>query len=159
EFVSGNYFDLLGVRPSVGRLFASSDDEIPGRHPVAVLSYTFWRRRFASDQSVLNRTIHLNNYPFTVFGVSARGFDGLDPGSSPDVRVTISMATELVQFPGPPALSNRGSRWIEIFGRLKPSVAYHRATEALMPILLRDQDMDPGRSRWTEDWKAVLASE
>ncbi len=94
-----------------------------------------------------------------MIGVSARRFDGLEPGNSPDVRVTISMAAELVQFPGPAALSNRGSRWIEIFGRLKPGIVHHRAAEALMPILLRDHDMDPGRSRWTEEWKGVLASE
>lgn len=159
EFVSGNFFDLLGIRPAVGRLLTSSDDETPAGHPVAVLSHNFWRRRFASDESVLNTTIRLNNHSFTVIGVSARGFDGLEPGSSPDVRVPINMATELVQFPGPSALSNRGSRWIRIFGRLKPGIVHRRAAEALMPILLRDHDSDPGRSRWTEEWKGVLASE
>jgi predicted permease len=159
ECVTGNYFDLLGVRPALGRLFTSPDDETPGGHPVVVLSHNFWRRRFASGQSVLNRKIYLNNYPFTVIGVSGQGFDGLEPGSSPDVRVTISMATQLVQFHGPPTLSNRGSRWIEVFGRVKPGVVPHHSAEALMPLLLRDHDLDPGRSRWTEEWKAVLASE
>ena len=159
EFVTGNYFDLLGVRPALGRLFTSADDTTPGSHPVVVLSHNFWRRRFASDPSVLNRTIRLNAYPFTVIGVSARGFDGLEPGSSPDVRVTISMATALVQFPGPPPLTNRGSHWIQIFGRLKPGISHNRAAEALMPVLFRDHDLDPRRAQGTEYWKKVLASE
>lgn len=159
EFVTGNYFHLLGVRPALGRLFTSADDETPGAHPVVVLSHNFWRRRFASAESVLNGKIRLNNYPFTVVGVSAGGFDGLEPGSSPDVRVPINMVTQLVQFPGPPTLSNRGSRWIEVFGRIKPGIPYQRATEALMPLLVREHDLDPGRARWTEDWKAVIASE
>lgn len=159
EFVSGNYFDLLGVPPAVGRLFTSADDETPGGHPVVILSHNFWQRRFASDESVLNRSIHLNNHSFTLIGVSAPGFDGLDPGNSPDIWVTIGMAPELVQFPGPPPLRNRGSQWIEVFGRLNPDIGRDRAAETLMPILLRDHEIDPGRSRWTDDWKAVLASE
>src|SRR5207249_9662817 len=63
EFVTGNYFDLLGVRPALGRLFTSADDETPGLHPVAVLSHNFWQRRFAAEPSVLNREIYLNNHP------------------------------------------------------------------------------------------------
>ena len=159
EFVTGNYFDLLGVHPALGRLFTSADDETPGSHAVVVLSHNFWRRRFASDASVLNRTIRLNNYPFTVIGVSARGFDGLDPGKSPDVRVAISMAPELVQFHGPPTLTNRGSRWIRVFGRLKSGISHNRAVEALMPVLFSDHNLDPGRAQWTDYWKKVVASE
>src|SRR5207237_3637400 len=113
-----------------------SDDETPGLHPVAVLSHNFWKRRFAAEPSVLNRKIYLNNHSFSVIGVSARGFDGLDPGRSPDVRVTISMATTLIQFPGPATLSNRGSRWIQVFGRLKPGVSGNLAAEALITVLL-----------------------
>jgi predicted permease len=159
EFVTGNYFDLLGVSPAMGRLFSAADDETAGAHPVAVLSHQFWKRRFGADPSVLNRTIRLNNFPFTIIGVSARGFDGLNPGRSPDVRVTISMATALVQFPGPSTLTNRGSRWLRIFGRLKPGMSLERAAESLTPVLLQDHDQDAGRSKQTEYWKKVVASE
>jgi predicted permease len=159
EFVTGNYFDLLGVHPALGRQFTSADDQTPGAHPVAVLSHSFWQRRFAAASSVLNRTIHLNNHPFTIIGVSARGFEGLDPGHSPDVRVTISMGPTLVKFPGPPTLSSRGSRWIQVFGRLKPGTSYNLAAESLMPVLLRDHDLDPGRARRSEYRMKVLASE
>ena len=159
EFVTGNYFNLLGVRPALGRLFASEDDQTPDSHPVLVLSHNFWKRRFASDPAVLNRTIRLNNYPLTVIGVSAPGFDGLNPGISPDVRVTLNMADSLGQFLGRSPLTNRGSRWIQIFGRLKPEVSHDRAAEALVPVLFRDHDLDPGRAVRTEYWKKVLASE
>ena len=159
EFVSGNYFDLLGVQAALGRPFTTADDQTPGAHAVVVLSHHFWQRRFGASPSVLNRTIHLNNHPFTVVGVSARGFDGLDPGRSPDLRVTISMAPTLVQFPGPPVLSNRGSRWIQVFGRLRTGASYHAAAESLMPVLLQDHDLDPGRTRRSEYRAKVLASE
>jgi len=159
EFVTGNYFELLGVHATLGRQFTTTDEQTAGAQPVVVLSHNFWQRRFGADPSVLNRTIHLNNHPFTVIGVSARGFDGLDPGHSPDLRVTISMAPTLVQFPGPAALSNRGSRWIRIFGRLKPGVSANQAAQSLMPLLLQDHDLDPGRARRTEYRAKVLASE
>lgn len=159
ELVSGNYFDLLGVRPALGRLLTSNEDGTAAAHAVAVLSHPFWRRRFGSDPSVLNRTIRLNNHPFTVVGVSAAGFDGLDPGRSPDIRVPIAMVSELVQFPGPPPLSNRGSRWIQIFGRLKPGVALSTAAQSLTPLLRRDHDEDPGRAKRTAQWSKVLGSE
>jgi predicted permease len=159
EFVTGNYFELLGVHAALGREFTSADDQTSGADPVVVLSHSFWQRRFAADPSVLNRTIRLNNHPFTVIGVSARGFDGLDPGHSPDLRVTISMAPTLVQFPGPSVLSNRGSRWIQVFGRLKAGASNNMAAESLMSVLSRDHDLDPGRARRSEYRKKVLASE
>jgi predicted permease len=158
EFVTGNYFELLGVHATLGRQFTTTD-ETADAQPVVVLSHNFWQRRFGADPSVLNRTIHLNNQPFTVIGVSARGFDGLDPGHSPDLRVTIGMAPTLVQFPGPATLSNRGSRWIRIFGRLKPGVSANQAAQSLMPLLLQDHDLDPGRARRSEYRAKVLASE
>src|SRR4051812_24819695 len=81
DLVSGNYFDVLGVSAAIGRVFTASDDRVPGAHPIAVLSYGFWQRRFASDPSVLNQTINVNGHPLTIVGVSAAGFSGLDVGS------------------------------------------------------------------------------
>src|SRR3954454_8318264 len=74
ELVTGNYFDVLGVRAHIGRTFTPDDDKVPGGHPVAVLSYNFWMRRFAGDPDVLNRAISLNGLPMTVVGVAPRGF-------------------------------------------------------------------------------------
>lgn len=74
ELVSGNYFNVLGVRAVVGRTFTRDDNRIPGAHPVAVLSYGFWQRRFAADPAILNRTIDINAHPMTIVGVAQPGF-------------------------------------------------------------------------------------
>ena len=81
--VSGNYFDVLGVRAHIGRTFTPDDDRVPGGHPVAVLSHNYWMRRFAGDRSVLNRTITLNGLPMTIVGVTPPGFFGIVVGATP----------------------------------------------------------------------------
>ena len=68
--VSGNYFDVLGVRPYAGRLLTQDDDRNPGAHPVAVISYAFWERRFGKDQSIIGKTILANEHAVTVLGVT-----------------------------------------------------------------------------------------
>src|SRR3954470_17482506 len=85
ELVSGNYFDVLGVRAHIGRTFTPDDDRNPGGHPVAVLSHAYWMRRFAGDRSIVNRTIALNGLPMTIVGVTPPGFAGIVIGESPDV--------------------------------------------------------------------------
>src|SRR5262249_32783172 len=74
--VTGNYFELLGVKPAVGRLLTPDDDGPADGSPVVVLTHGFWQRQFGSDPSILNRTIHLNKLPMTVVGVAAQGFTG-----------------------------------------------------------------------------------
>src|SRR5215510_2153255 len=88
EIVSGNYFTMLGVKPAIGRVFNSKeDDQVYRGHPVVVLSHDYWQRRFAGDASIVGRKIRVNDYPMTVVGVSAAGFSGLDPAESPQIRV------------------------------------------------------------------------
>src|SRR5262245_11553864 len=92
EMVSGNYFSMLGVKPAVGRVFNSQeDDQVYQGHPVAVLSYDYWMSRFAGDSGVIGKKILVNNYPMTIVGVSAAGFIGLDPVQAPQIRVPILM--------------------------------------------------------------------
>src|SRR5207249_4567505 len=92
EMVSGNYFSMLGVKPAIGRVFNSrEDDQVFRGHPVVVLSYDYWATRFARDPAVVGRKILVNDYPMTIVGVSARGFAGLDPTQSPQIRVPILM--------------------------------------------------------------------
>ena len=87
EMVSGNYFTMLGVKPAVGRVFNSQeDDQVYQGHPVVVLSYDYWASRFARDPDVVGRKILVNNYPMTIVGVSAAGFAGIDPARSPQIR-------------------------------------------------------------------------
>ncbi|HEX4541867.1 MAG TPA: ABC transporter permease, partial [Candidatus Acidoferrum sp.] len=93
EMVSGNYFDVLGVRPWRGRLFTQEDDRLPGAHPVAVLSYGYWQTRFGSDLSIVGREIWLDAKPITVIGVTPPGFYGTELAHEPQIRVPMMMAT------------------------------------------------------------------
>src|SRR4030095_3617957 len=70
DMVSGNFFEVLGVKPALGRVFTASDDTTPGAHTVAVISYGYWHRRFGADPAVLNQPISVNGHPFTIVGVS-----------------------------------------------------------------------------------------
>ena len=97
EMVSGNFFSMLGVKPAVGRVFNSQeDDQVYQGHPVVVLSYGYWVSRFARDPAVVGKKILVNNYPMTIVGVSAAGFAGIDPAQSPQIRVPILMKPVMV---------------------------------------------------------------
>ena len=131
ELVSGNYFPVLGVGAALGRVFNAQDDLIQGGHPLAVLSYGYWKTRFAADPAVIGRKIVLNGYPLTIVGVSRAGFDGVEPGSSPQIRVPMMMKHELTQFY---SLNDRRGRFAQVFGRLKPGVTLERAKAGLQPL-------------------------
>ena len=132
ELVSGNYFDVLGVKPALGRLLVQSDDEAQERNPVIVLSYGYWQRRFGSDPRVVNDSILVNSHPFTVVGVASPGFKSFVLGAAPDVFAPMMMKPQIT--PGWNDLDNRRSRWLNIVGAkmsgaapstklLKPGVA------------------------------------
>src|SRR5437868_1493649 len=95
ELVSGNYFPVLGVGAAVGRVFNASDDLLQGAHPVAVLSYGYWKARFAGDRGVVGKKIVVNGSSVTIVGVSQQGFDGVEPGNSPQIRIPITMQDSL----------------------------------------------------------------
>src|SRR3954469_3462248 len=127
ELVSGNYFECLQTKPFLGRLLSPEDDRRPGAHPVAVLTYGYWRDRFGGDAHILGHTIRLNGYPFTVIGVAEPGFRGLRAAFRPAVIVPMMMQGQLE--PAWPALERRGTSWLNIIGRLK-SRAARQAVEA-----------------------------
>jgi putative ABC transport system permease protein len=129
ELVSGSYFEVLGVRPHVGRLLTRNDDVTQGAHPVVVLSYRFWQRRFGGDPSVVGTTLLLSGYPMTVIGVSPAGFDGLDPGQATDLRVPMAMQAELRRAQS--TLNQRGARELNIVGRLKRGQSVEQAEQAV----------------------------
>ncbi|MDE3165013.1 MAG: ABC transporter permease, partial [Acidobacteriota bacterium] len=141
ELVSGNYFQALGVKPALGRLFTPEEDDRAYKgHPVAVLSYQYWVARFGGDPSVIGQKIIVNDYPLTVVGVSAPGFTGLDPVLSPQIRIPIQMKP--LMTPGWDAIGDRRSQWIQIFARMKPGYTAESATASLQPLLtqiLRDE--------------------
>ena len=150
ELVSGNYFPVLGVGAALGRVFTAQDDLIQGGHPIAVLSYGYWKTRFAADPNVIGRKIVMNGYPFTIVGVSRQGFDGVEPGSSPQVRVPMMMKHQLTDFY---TLNNRRGRFAQAFGRLKPGVTLEQAKAGLQPLfhqILQMEVQDKEFARATE---------
>ena len=129
DLVSGNYFEVLGVHAAIGRTFMPEDDRIPGAHPVVVLSYGYWKRRFGADPGVLNQTIMLNAHPMTIVGIAQASFKGVGVGEAPDVFVPMMMRNQM--SPDMNDLENRRSMWLNIFGRLKPGVSIEQAEVAM----------------------------
>ncbi len=135
ELVTGNYFETLGVQPWRGRLFSQADDRIPGAHPVAVLSYEYWQRRFGGDPGIVGGKLILNNRPMTVVGITPPGFYGTDLSEVTDIRVPMMMVTVFRPFPAN-RLQNSGHRWMEALARRKPNVSVAQA-EAGLDVLYR----------------------
>jgi putative ABC transport system permease protein len=127
---SGNYFDVLGVRAFKGRLFTQEDDRIPGAHPVAVVSYGCWQRRFGGDPNMVGRSVKLNGHDFTIIGVAPEEFRGTMLIFEPDFYTPIMMAKQIA--PGESSwFESRGNGGILAFGRLKPGVSAAQARESL----------------------------
>jgi predicted permease len=119
-FASGDYFSTLGVRPAAGRLIAAVDDKrgCPG---VAVVSYGFWQDHFGGAESAVGSTLSLDNHSFSVIGVSAPGFSGLEVGNKFDVAIPICSAAI---FDGPISRIDRRSWWwLNVAGRSRPGVS------------------------------------
>ena len=135
ELVSGNFFDVLGVRPWVGRLFNQEDDRVPSAHPVAVISYGFWERRFGKDPGIVGKTILVNEHPLTVLGVTPPNFYGISLSNSPDVRVPMMMTPVFNPLP-PTRLQSRRHQWLNVMARRKPDVSTEQA-QASLDVLYR----------------------
>jgi predicted permease len=135
EMVSGNYFDVLGVRPWAGRLLNQEDDRTPGAHPVAVLSYGFWERRFGKDQNIVGKTILVNEHPLTVIGISPPGFYGIELAGNADVRVPLMMTTVYNPLPKT-RLTSRRHQWLTVMARRKDGVSLPQA-QASMEVLFQ----------------------
>jgi putative ABC transport system permease protein len=132
ELVSGTYFPVLGVMAAAGRLITSEDDRERGGAPVAVLSYDYWRNRYGGDPTLIGKTITVSNNAVTVIGVSQAGFTGLDIGSASNVFVPVTLKAQMT--PNWDDMDNRRSRWVNVFGRLKPGVTQDQALAILQPF-------------------------
>jgi len=129
ELVTGNYFEALEVPAEIGRILTSQDEGAPGNHPVAVLSYAYWQRRFGGSPAVLNKVITVNATNLTIVGVAARWFTGVQVGSTNDLFVPMSMKPMITKnWDGLPRWNDY---WMALLGRLKPGVARERAEAAL----------------------------
>jgi predicted permease len=153
EMVSGNFFSMLGVKPAIGRVFSSEeDDQVYQGHPNVVLSYDYWTRRFAGDPAVVGKKILVNNYPMTIVGVSARGFAGLDPTRTPQIRVPIQMKPVLVPEWTWVRMDDERTRWVQLFARLKPGYTLESAAGPMQGLFLqiRQHEMTlPGAKNWS----------
>jgi predicted permease len=129
RLVSGNYFDVLGVSPVIGRTFAPEEDRTPGASPVIVISDGFWETRFARNPGILGSTVRLNGSPFEVIGVGPRLFTGEVVGSPTDIWIPLSMQAQV--NPGRARLERRDSNWLLGLGRLTPGVSVERARAEL----------------------------
>jgi predicted permease len=153
EMVSGNYFSMLGVKPAIGRVFSSQeDDRVYQGHPVAVLSYDYWVRRFNADPKVIGKKILINNYPMTIVGVSAAGFTGLDPTVSTQVRVPVLMLPVIMPEWKWLKMEERRSRWVQVFARLKPGYTAESAQAPLQVLFRQVREYEatlPAAAKWT----------
>jgi len=152
EMVSGNYFDVLGVRPAIGRLLTPADDTTPGTSSVVVLSHDFWRNKLGGRTDVLNQQIFVNGRSMTVVGVTPRGFFGVQLGLNPDVFVSITLKAAMT--PNWDGLNSRKDYWLTMFGRLKPGVTMAQAQAQLQAIylpLLQAEAEEQFRSQASKD--------
>lgn len=132
ELVSGNYFDVLGVQPALGRLLVASDDVAQEANPVVVLSFAYWQSRFSSDPKIVNQNISINGHPFAVVGVAQPGFHSVIPGDNPAIFVPMMMKAEIT--PGWNDLEERHSTWLNIVGRLKVELSREQAQAGIDPL-------------------------
>ena len=135
EIVTGNYFQLLGLKPALGRLLTSQDDTAKNANPVVVLSYDYWKTRFGASPDVVGQSVLLNGHSFTVLGVAPRNFDSAIGGYRPGIFVPISMVEIVMPWTAPrDDLNSHQSVWLTLIARLKPGVSVRQAEASLAPL-------------------------
>jgi putative ABC transport system permease protein len=130
QWVSGDAFGILGVKPALGRMLGPDDDLQPGQHPVAVLSHDFWTRRFGGRPDVLGRWVTIRNKQLQVVGVAERGFTGVEPGIMTDLWTPTMMWDAS-------AISDPDTRWFRIWGRMGRGIDAEQAVPVLQTVLTR----------------------
>src|SRR5204862_4357190 len=144
--VSGNYFDVLGVKPMLGRAFLPVEDQTPDSHPVAVISYNCWQHRFGGDLGIVGKTVEFDSRPFTIIGVAPKGFIGTEVAYDPEMFIPVMMAKAIE--PGSTWIDKRDSNNLFTVGRLKPGVSFAQAKaelETLTAQLAKDYPQNVGR--------------
>jgi len=159
ELVSGNFFEVLGVAPTLGRMFSLEDDQVQGAHPVVVLSYAYWQRRFGGDPTLLNQAVLVNAQPMTVVGVARRGFTGAQAGQTPDVFLPLMIKPVIT--PGWNGLDDWNDYWLPVLGRLKPGMTIPSAEAGLQGLyhgLLEQQALARSSPHWTASERAQFVN-
>jgi predicted permease len=125
ELVTGNYFEVLGVRPALGRVLSPADDDVQGAHPILVLSHAYWTRHFGGDSGVLNQTILVNNTAMTIVGVAQAGFTGIQVGQTPDVFVPMTMKGRMTPIRN--GLDDWNDSFLAVLARRRSGVSLENA--------------------------------
>jgi predicted permease len=133
---SANYFEVLGVRPILGRGFLPVEDEKPGGAPVAMISYRLWQTHFGANPDIVGQAIEINQHPYTIVGVTPAVFQGSQTGVRTEIWVPIMMEEQLV--PQGDLLHDHHYFWLLAFGRLKSGVAPEQAQEEMTLRLKRE---------------------
>lgn len=144
EIVSGNYFNVLGLRPTVGRFFSDADDVAKSASPVVVLGYDYWRTRMNASPNVVGQALLINGHPFTILGVAPEGFQSAVDRYKPAVFLPVHMGEVAMPWTASrDDLNNRQSLWLTVVARLKPGMTAERAQASLAPIwhALREEEM------------------
>jgi len=135
EVVSGNYFQVLGLKPAIGRLFSAQDETGKNANSVAVLSYDYWRTRFDGSPTIVGQSILVNGHPFTVVGVAPAHFDSAIGAFRPSMFVPVTMVEQAIPWRTPiDDLKNHRSVWLTVVARLKPGVTLAQAQAGLGPL-------------------------
>jgi predicted permease len=127
--VSASFFDVLRVRPALGRAFLADEDRAAGRDAVVVLSHDTWSEAFAADPGIIGRDVHLAGRPFTVVGVAPEGFTGVEIYLRPAFYVPMAMLPALDPSASPDTLDRRDARSLRVMGRLQSGVSLSQASQ------------------------------
>jgi predicted permease len=154
---SANYFDVLGVRPMLGRGFLPAEEQIRGGGPVAVISESLWRARFGSDSSIIGKAIQINRHVYTIIGIAPPDFQGCATGIRTDAWIPLGMDSFVWGSSRP---EDRGTFWLNVLGRLQPGVSRRQAEGELNLLMQRiienSRNIDRGPSQLTLDplWRS-----
>ena len=135
NFVTGNFFSVLGLKPALGRLILPSEGSHAGADPVLVLGHSYWKQRFAGDPNIVGKHVSVNGHPVTIVGVAPAGFQGLI--SLVDVQGYMPYGMSMVETDAGEFLNDRALRYLVTYARLRPGVTIERAQSELQVIAAR----------------------
>jgi predicted permease len=135
NYVSGNFFSMMGIRPSLGRFILPSEGETLGADPVVVLSYAYWQARFAGDRGIVGRKVSIDGHPATIIGVAPEGFFGTSPLINVQAYLPVGMMT--VEGISADMLNNRADRELTLYGRLAEGASLASAQPVLAAVAQR----------------------
>ena len=151
QLVSGNFFSILGVKPSLGRAFLPEEDQAPLRSPVVVLNHRFWQLRLGSDSGVIGKNLTFNGNSYSVVGVAPPEFDGIEALSEPDFWTPMMMQRQI--SPGMDLLSNRTGYWLFVAGRPKPGVT---AKQVQADLSVLEKQLAQAFPKTNKGWDAAV---